>query len=102
MRLRLSAAVSLALFAALALPDAARAQATGSVTGTVVDSTTQRPLQQVRVGIAGVRESYTRDDGTFTLANIPAGAHRVRVNLIGYGPGERTVTVASGQAATVR
>ncbi|MFL5581086.1 MAG: carboxypeptidase-like regulatory domain-containing protein, partial [Gemmatimonadaceae bacterium] len=104
MRLRLSAAIASALLGlALAGANAGAQGTTGSVTGTVVDSATQRPLPQVRVSVLNVaRDTYTRDDGSFTLTNVPAGPQRVRVAIIGYTPGERLVTVAAGQPTTVR
>jgi hypothetical protein len=38
-------------------------------------------------------------DGRYSLLGVPAGTVTLRVQLIGYGTMERTVTVAAGQSA---
>jgi len=74
----------------------------GTVTGQVVDSATLRGLADVSVVVEGTgRGTVTRDDGTFTIAGVPAGTHTVRVRRIGYGTQTATVVVASGSTASV-
>src|SRR5213593_2728091 len=59
---------------------------TGSVTGKVVDASTQQPLANVEVAIAGTpHRELSRSDGGFTLNGVPAGAYRLRASRIGYG-----------------
>src|SRR2546422_7407881 len=54
-------------------------EATGSVTGKVVDATTQQALGNVEVAIAGTpHRELTRADGAFTLNGVPAGPQRLR------------------------
>ena len=81
---------------------AAVGQSTGTVTGTVVDSESGDPLEGVDVSIAilglvGVSDAQ----GRFTIQNVPAGAHELKANLIGYPPVTRTINVAAGATLTV-
>lgn len=93
----------LAAFAVMALlPSPARAQETGTVSGTVVDAATQQPLAGVQVYVAGSSRSAMSDQqGRFLILNVPAGSHEVRASLIGYSQGSQRVTVEAGQTATV-
>ena len=60
---------------------------TGTVTGRIVNATTQTPVVGARVTVVGsTQQTVSRDDGRFTLAGVPAGAQRVRVALIGFAP----------------
>jgi TonB-linked SusC/RagA family outer membrane protein len=75
---------------------------TGTITGRVVDSTTSAPLSNAIVSVEGTaRRAMSRDDGTFTVVDVPAGTQRVRVRRIGYAETARQVTVSSGSATTV-
>jgi iron complex outermembrane receptor protein len=79
-----------------AVPVIAQAQ-TGTISGRVVDSTSQQPLSSVTVRVDGTPlGTQTRDDGTFTIAGVPTGAQTVRVNRIGFAAQARPVTVAAG------
>ena len=79
------------------------AQATGTVTGRVIDSTSQQPLSNVTIAVPGTSlGALTRGDGSFTMPGVPAGAHRVHARRIGYALQERQVTVTAGQTATVQ
>jgi iron complex outermembrane receptor protein len=75
---------------------------TGTISGRVVDSTSQQPLAGATVRIDGTqRGTITADNGGFTLGGVPAGTHQVRVTRIGYAPVVQAVTVASGATANV-
>lgn len=67
---------------------AARAQPTAdgaTITGTVRDTTTGRPLAGAHVFIAtSTIGTTTGDDGRFTLADVPPGAKRLYVSMMGY------------------
>jgi TonB-dependent starch-binding outer membrane protein SusC len=77
--------------------------ARGSISGRVVDSTSQLPMQSVQVTIEGTqRGAVTRVDGGFLINDLPAGTARLRVARIGYKPQVRDVAVVPGQTATVR
>ncbi|HYM60820.1 MAG TPA: carboxypeptidase regulatory-like domain-containing protein [Thermoanaerobaculia bacterium] len=69
----------------------------GRIAGHVVDKTTHQPVTNFEAGISTSRggggvnivmppqtKSFTSDDGTFTLDNVPAGAHEVVVRAAGY------------------
>jgi hypothetical protein len=90
------------VIAVAALPALAVAQDAGTVAGTVVEATTQRPLPGVQVTIVGTRlGTLTNQEGRFLITNVPAGTQEVRATLIGYARGSETVTVAPGATATV-
>jgi TonB-dependent starch-binding outer membrane protein SusC len=75
---------------------------TGSVSGKVVDGSTQQPLFNVEVAIAGTpTRELTKSDGSFTLTGVKAGGVRVRATRIGYGSQTQDVTVTAGGATTV-
>ncbi|MFN2397078.1 MAG: carboxypeptidase-like regulatory domain-containing protein, partial [Gemmatimonadaceae bacterium] len=96
--------LSLALVAGLLWSAQLGAQEpTGTITGQVVDSTSQQPVPGVAVVIDGTsRGTLSRDDGSFTLGAVPAGTHSVRARRIGYAPQVQSVTVTAGATATVQ
>ncbi len=84
---------------ASAMPTAAQ---TGTITGQVVEARTQRPLAGAQVLIAGTGlGTLTNNAGRFMLVNVPAGTATVRVQMLGFGTAEQTVTVVSGETITV-
>ncbi len=77
--------------------------ARGAISGRVVDSTSQLPMQSVTVTIEGTqRGAVTGVDGAFRLNDLPVGPARLRVTRIGYTPQTKEVAVQAGQTATVR
>src|ERR1043165_8644052 len=79
----------------LGMAPAALAQ---TVRGTVTDSATSRPLEGATVTLsAGSRRVLTGADGTYSFASVPAGQIIVRVQMIGYAPSNRTITMIAGQ-----
>lgn len=77
------------------------AQATGTVTGLVRDATTLEPLAGAQVSIEGTGiGGLVNNVGRYLLLNVPAGSQTVIVTLIGFSPGEETLTVTSGGTAT--
>jgi TonB-dependent starch-binding outer membrane protein SusC len=71
--------------------------ATGTISGRVVDSTSQQPIPSVNVVVMGAqRGTVSRDDGSFTLGGVPAGSHTVRASRIGYRPQTLNVVVTAG------
>ncbi len=98
-RLALAAAAVAALLGGGVPP--LHAQATGSVSGRVTETGSQRPLAGAQVSVPGTgRRAITSTSGEYTLASVPSGPQDVRVELIGYGTAERRVTVPEGGAAT--
>ena len=92
----------IALFAMLLTVVPVAAQATGSITGRVVDATSQRPLANAQVSIPGTGiGALANANGQYLLLNVPVGEHTVEVQLIGYGVETQSVTVAAGQSAAL-
>lgn len=95
------AATLVALVALAGSARTARAQATGTIRGTVTDSTNQRGVPGVQVTVVGTtRGAVTGDDGAYTLAAIPAGTVTVRAQRLGYASRTQSVTVTAGSMAT--
>jgi TonB-linked SusC/RagA family outer membrane protein len=94
----------LALALSWSLPASAQ---TGSVSGTVVDASTGRPLDAVQVGLetVGVVEArlggLTQVSGRFFIGGVPAGEYLLRADLLGFRSTSRRVTVVSGQTLEV-
>lgn len=73
----------------------------GTVTGRVTDSRTSQPVVGATVEVEGTRlGATTGSDGTFRIANVPAGERIVIVRRIGFTSARRSVTVADGQQAS--
>jgi iron complex outermembrane receptor protein len=78
------AAVGAAGIVALALAVAPVAAQTSTITGTVVDGTTSRPLVGAQVLIEGTDiGSLTDNRGRFLILNSPAASVTLRVIMIG-------------------
>ena len=79
----------------------AQAQQTGTVQGVILDAGTARPVVGAQVFIQNTQLGMiTNAQGRYLLVNVPAGAHTLRVELIGYAPGLREITVTAGQTTT--
>jgi TonB-linked SusC/RagA family outer membrane protein len=82
------------------LPAAAIAQ--GTITGTVREAGSGRPLLGARVTIIGTQISAgTTDQGVYTLRNVPTGTIEVRALAIGHGSQRQTIALGSGATATL-
>jgi TonB-linked SusC/RagA family outer membrane protein len=80
----------------------AEAQQTGTISGVVTEVTVGNPVVGARVSVIGTQLGATTNaEGRFTIGGVPAGSHSVQARTIGFSVLERTVTVASGQTATV-
>jgi len=78
------------------------AQNTGTITGRVVDSSSSQPLAEATISVEGtMRRALTRGDGSFTVTDVPSGAHTIRVRRIGYGTASQVVNVTAGGRHTV-
>jgi outer membrane receptor protein involved in Fe transport len=78
---------------------AARAQASGSITGQVRSAITGEPLAgvAVRVGESSIR-AVTREDGRFVLNGVAAGELRLSLELLpDYATAVEVVTVPAGE-----
>src|SRR5437870_3135857 len=78
-------------------------ETTGAVAGKVVDATTQQPLGNVEVALAGTpHRELTRADGSFVLNGVPAGPYRLRATRIGYGSQFQEIAVTAGGTTTAQ
>ena len=90
-----SAAVLMALAMAFA-----PLSAQNTITGTVVDGATQRPLAGAQVIVEGTELGGLTDNrGRFLVLNVPSASVTVRVVMIGYQ--EATATATAGEAVTI-
>ena len=87
------------LVSALAGPWIAQASAqTGTVRGTVTDSTTNRGIPGAQVTVSGTtRGALTNDAGEYTIRDVAAGSVTVRAQRIGFAPADAQVTLSAGQ-----
>ncbi|HEX8246254.1 MAG TPA: SusC/RagA family TonB-linked outer membrane protein [Longimicrobium sp.] len=97
---RLLGAVMLALGAAAA---PAAAQDAYTLSGTVVDAGTQRPLPDVSVSLRGTQaRTVTNASGQYTLrASVSPGSYTVVAAQLGRGQGTRAVTLGAERAVQV-
>ena len=83
------------------IPTDVRAQQGGTVSGTVTDQGTQRPVSDVQILVAGSQRGAISDaQGRFAIPGIPAGTREIRSRRVGYAPRSITVVVVSGQTTT--
>jgi TonB-linked SusC/RagA family outer membrane protein len=91
-------------FLALALvgsPALALGQGTGSISGRASDAGTGGPVAAVQISVEGTSlGAQTTDNGSYTIRNVPAGAHVLVTRRVGYEPARDTVTVQAGAVAT--
>ena len=98
-RLRQIVAFAVAVF----LPALTIAQGTtGTITGVAREEGTGRPVPNARVTVVGTSIIVpTRDDGTYVIRGVPAGAQEVRVLALGHAAVKLSVTVPADGSATL-
>jgi hypothetical protein len=74
------------------------APSVGTLTGTVLDATSVRPLDGVQVRIGGATETRTNAQGEWTLPGVALGTRMLEVRAVGYLPERRPVDVVAGAA----
>src|SRR5881275_2501535 len=76
------------------------ARQSGSISGTVKDSTTGVPVADAVVSVVGTAfTAKTGADGRFTITGVPVGSYRLRVRMLGYTAAAASVTVQDGEQA---
>ena len=94
--------ISIAAGAAVLWSATAQAQASGTVVVTIVDDSNDKGLESALVYIPGMDlGGLSGENGRFTMAEVPAGEHEVRADLIGYLRAAATVVVQAGQTSVV-
>jgi TonB-linked SusC/RagA family outer membrane protein len=74
----------------------------GTISGTVLDRTTQAAVAGARVIIAETnRGTLTSRDGRFTLTGLAAGTYDIVVAIIGYGAATQQVVLGDGETARI-
>jgi len=85
------------------LASVALAQSTGSVSGRVVDESTQRPLPGAAVKLNGATLSTDTDRaGVFQLLRVPAGRQTVTISYLGYEVASFDIQVRSGETVDLQ
>jgi TonB-dependent starch-binding outer membrane protein SusC len=88
------------LFALALLPGNLAAQS-GTITGRVIDRTTQLPVPSAQVRVLGTeRGALTDQEGRYSITGVGPGSYEVSVRRVGYGSSSQRVTVTSGSSAT--
>ncbi len=104
--MRRSTVASLYTAVLVAIAATAHAQqptgAVGTVIGQVVVAEGQAPLQAAQVLVLGTTlRAGSGADGRFVIRNVSVGAHTIRVQILGFSPQEKPVTVTAGGTVTV-
>lgn len=74
----------------------------GTIQGTVIDGDTDDSLPGVQVFIPELDlGAVTNVDGTYTIANVPAGTYTLEARFVGFQTAQREVEVTSGETVTV-
>lgn len=90
MGVMLTRSLFLALFLPLLASAPARAQTRVAIEGMITDAATGEPLPGVHVFIAqSMIGTTTGTDGRYRLPNVPVGAQRLYVSIVGYEPEAR-------------
>ncbi len=94
--------ISTLVGAALLWAAPVQAQTTGAVAVTVVDDDSGDALEAALVYIPALKLGGLSDgQGRFTITGVPAGAHELTAELIGYGRATAAVQVQAGQTTAV-
>lgn len=70
---------------------------TGTVKGTVIKKGTNQPLKNVKIYTAPSTQTvFTKDDGSFEIAEIPVGEYSLRAELSGYVTTLQGISIKNG------
>src|SRR5512147_2200162 len=77
------------------------AAGTGVIRGRVFNPATQEYVRNAEVSVEGTNlVTYSTDDGSYVLTNVPAGDVSLTVTYTGYDRATTKVSVSAGQTAT--
>jgi TonB-linked SusC/RagA family outer membrane protein len=89
------------ILAALLSPLAAFAQ-TGTITGRVLEQTTNRPIPDANIIVVGTGiGARTGENGVYRLTGVAGGPIQLRATRLGYSASTRSLNVAAGGTATL-
>lgn len=72
-------------------------QSGGTVSGTVT-AANKFPVSQARVRVVGTAlATVTRVDGTFEVAEVPAGPQTIEITMLGYTPKVTAIVITAGE-----
>jgi TonB-linked SusC/RagA family outer membrane protein len=92
---------ALTMAALLALPGLSAAQQTATVTGTVTDAGTGRPIADVRIIVVGTALQAVSDlQGRYRITGLTPGRVNIRATRIGYRAAEKELNLAAGETRT--
>jgi TonB-dependent starch-binding outer membrane protein SusC len=73
---------------------------TGAISGRI-SSAENQPLPGAQVHLIGTGlGTRARDNGRYTIVNVPAGQYRLRAQMLGHRPVDDSITVIAGQTVT--
>lgn len=91
---------SIALFAMLSLSASAQS-GNGIIIGTIIDNTNGTTLPGATISVEGTALGAVSDrNGEYRIANVPTGAHTLRVEYLGYTSTTAQVEVGPGSIIT--
>ena len=97
-----AAVASIAVMLALTLTVGVAFAQTGTIVGTITDQATKAPVPSVQIQIVGTtRGVITGSDGHYRLPAVASGPTQLRATRIGYAAATQTVSVPTGDVATV-
>lgn len=88
------------LFAGIALPATVHAQ--GTVAGTVTATRDNAPVGDVTLLVVGQRRGAMSDaEGRYRIVGVPAGAHRIVAQRVGFAPDTLAATITEGASVAL-
>jgi outer membrane receptor for ferrienterochelin and colicins len=73
---------------------------TGAISGAVTDAHSGVPIPNANIVLNGTGFGAVTDpSGRFVISNVPVGSYSVQIQLIGYAPQQRAVTIDAGKNA---
>ncbi len=94
-----SATVSTGKTTSITITQQSGGPTTGTISGAVTNSSSGAALSGAMVS-SGSISATTQADGSYTLANVPAGTVTVTASMAGFQTANQTVTLTAGGAAT--
>ena len=90
------------LLGAVSLAESTYAQ-TGTITGRVIEASSNTPLVGVNVGLAGTTLGAATDtSGRFAISNVPVGTYTVEASLVGYMTEAQQIQVRTAETTQLR